>query len=579
MGFLSRLFGKKETSSQRSYREVVALGGQNSDWVLNSLSEDSDVWQNAYALTARVRDLFKTNTTYIKYRELLWANIFGEGGIMLRMKVMETENRVVYSADEKAALVKHEQRVNRVRAWAAAQTGNTTEQYRAFILADEIENRGIDSVLRGSASVSIGQPDIYANVTIENAYQQWKRAEYCDVRKRRPYNALCQLRLISAVRDGDHFIRHIRTPKVNKFGYALQLINAEWVDRFYNAQMPNGNVVIMGIEYKMSSWGLGEPVAFHFIKRQANDWQFSNGGMWNFGSGTLHERVDASEIIHYARPVDADATRPAPWVAATIPKARQLDQYELAEVIAARAGACKTGWLYSDMVPEGGFAGEPPSPTDASRSLNPVEPGGIQGLPFGVKYQGDDPKHPNGNFETFRKGMVRSLTAGMPGGDYNVLASDLENINFSAGRLGRLDTNETSMLIQRFDIDTAERPIFEAWLEMALITGAVPLPFAKYKKFDKPLFQGRRWKQVDEVKAVNAAALRVANNMSSLSRENADLSQDFEEIAFERAEEKMLLESLDLPFEQTCDPRATAADMAEEAVKPPVTPPPAKKQH
>jgi capsid protein len=104
---------------------------------------------------------------------------------------------------------------------------------------------------------------------------------------------------------------------------------------------------------------------------------------------------------------------------------------------------------------------------------------------------------------------------------------------------------------------------------MALITGALPLPLAKYKKFNKPVFQGRRWKQVDEVKAINAAALRVANNMSSLSRENADLSQDFEEIAFERAEEKMLLEELGLPFEQTCDPRAAAAEVMQEETEPP----------
>jgi len=555
----------------RGFREIASVGGGiNGDWPVSQVGDDADMWQNAWALTSRVRDLFRSNPLYQTYRETLWANVYGSEGIMLRSRVKEQEDRVVHSPEEKAAIRAHDARQDRVRSHFAARDGREfTPTSRAWI--------GTNGSSR--AQVKVGEPDIFARALIERRWAEWQRAEFCDVRGTRNYKTLRQLRLIAAVRDGDFFIRMIRDPAVNKFGFSLQLINAEWCDRFANCTLRNGNVVRMGIEYENNSWGLGKVVAYYFIKRQPKDWQFTFQNSLNFQSGKLHDRIEAREIVHYARAVDADATRPAPWVATTIPKARQLDQYELAEVIAARAGACKTGWLYSDMVPEGGFAGEPPSPTDASRSLNPVEPGGIQGLPFGVKYQGDDPKHPNGNFETFRKGMVRSLTAGMPGGDYNILASDLENINFSAGRLGRLDTNETSMLIQRFDIDTAERPIFEAWLEMALITGAVPLPFAKVKKFNKPVFQGRRWKQVDEVKAANAAALRVANNLSSLSRENADLSQDFEEIAFERAEEKMLLESLDLPFEQTCDPRATAADMAEEATEPPVTPPPAKKQH
>jgi capsid protein len=171
------------------------------------------------------------------------------------------------------------------------------------------------------------------------------------------YHVLRQLRLINGVRDGDIFIRHIRDPKLNEFGYSVQLISAEWCDRFYNDTLENGNVVIMGIEYQMNSWGLGKPVAYYFIKRQPRDWQFTSlwagFGVGSYSRGINRARIDALDIIHYARPVDADATRPAPWAASTMLKGRQLDQYELAEVIAAREAACKTGFYYSDILPEG----------------------------------------------------------------------------------------------------------------------------------------------------------------------------------------------------------------------------------
>ena len=379
------------------------------------------------------------------------------------------------------------------------------------------------------------------------------------------YGELRQLRLISGARDGDIFIRHVRDPKVNKFGYAQQFINSEWCDHFYNGVLPNGNEVRMGIEYPKMSWGLGKPVAYYFIKRQPQDWQFSIPGAFNFTSGNLHERIPAEEIIHYARYSDADSTRPAPWGASTIPKARQLDQYELAEVIAAREQACKTGFLTSTLVPEGGQEFQPPNPQGVT--LQDQVPGSTQGLPWGVDYKERNPTHPNGNFDTFRKGQLRSWCAGMPGADYNIIANDLEGINFSAGRLGRLDTNEMSKMIQRFDINRAERPTFEAWLEMSLITGAVPLPLAKFDKFNKPNFQGRRWAGVDEVKEATAAALRISNKMSSRSRECAEDGDDFEEIAFELAEEEMLLESLGLSSELSVEgvkPAQPAGDIADD---------------
>lgn len=546
----------------RGYREVTAVGGQNQDWSISMLGEDSDVWQNVWLLTSRVRDLFKTNPTFVKYREMLWSNVFGAKGIMLRMKIQEQADRVVYSADEKACLMKHEDRINRVRQWAEKKTGTEIECYRAFTLADRLDRTRFDDVLRGEAMVKVGSPDVYANTLVEARWKEWQRAGYCDVRQRRNYNTLRQLRLSNAVRDGDIFVRHIKTPGVNKFGYSLQLISAEWCDRFYNTILPNGNVVIMGIEYQMSSWGIGRPVAFYFIKRQPMDWQFSIPGAFNFASGAVHQRVNAEEIIHYARAVDAEGTRPAPWVASTIPASRQLDQAMIAEVIAWRESACKVGFLYSDILPEGGNGGVPIDPKTGLPRQS-LTPGETHALPWGVKYQAVDPTHPNSNVEQFRKSAGRSQSAGMPGADYNVLFNDLENINFSAGRLGRLDTNEMSMLLQEFDIETAERPIFESFLEMSLITGAIPLPLSKFDKFNKPVFQGRRWAQVDETKAVQAAALRVANKFSSRNRECADEGVDFEDNAFELAEEEMLLEQLGLSTETTAEPKAAPAPKSE----------------
>src|SRR4051812_42449112 len=90
------------TGNQRGLREVVALGGQNSDWPAVSNSADSQIWQNIFLLRMRMRDLWDTNPYFNKYRELLCANVLGENGIMLRCDIKETEDRIIHTPDEKA---------------------------------------------------------------------------------------------------------------------------------------------------------------------------------------------------------------------------------------------------------------------------------------------------------------------------------------------------------------------------------------------------------------------------------------------------------------------------------------------
>lgn len=525
--------GKAVSGLRRSYRDVIGAGGAFKDWLFSFISEDGDLRNNQNLLRDRSRSLFKEDAYFIKYTEEMWANVFGEDGIRLRMKIKETADRVVYAADEKAFLESNRKRMKRIRRHAERRSGG--------LPAGRFLRSYYD---RANATIQSGAIDLYACTLVENAYREWQRAEFCTMAGNLTYNQVRQLRLLSCARDGDFFLRMVRNPKVNKFGFSLQLINSEWCDFNLNvAQLENGNSIRMGVE--LDSWG--KRVAYHFIKRTAWDWQFSTPGLTS-GAAQGHERIEAADIIHYARLKYADSTRGAPWCAAVIRLARQLNRFEEAEVIAARVAACKMGFLESTVQPEGGMLDAPDpckKPPDWDQS-----PGGIQGLPFGVTFKEWNPNHPTQNFENFRKGILRSMCAGLPGADYNVIANDLENINFSAGRLGRLDTNEMWKLLQRFDIDVAERPIFEAWLEMALATGAIALPLAKFAKFNQPHFSGRRWAGVDPIKETQAAVLAIQNKLMSYTRWYDDNGWDLEQEWMQIAEEEMLAEELGIMLPQ-----------------------------
>lgn len=541
----------KPTPQTRNLSLNSAVGPRFSDWPIYAQTSDGDTFTNQYVIRQRSRDLFQLNPYFVSAASQTVGNTFGDTGMQLRMRIKETEDRVVYAPEEKWFLTAEERRRQKIYDWAAQKSGHRPFQFRLMERSADAE--------RGQATIQVGQPDLYACKVIQDAWAEWKEAQYCDVRGARDYNTLCQIRLVSAMRDGDHFIRMVRDPKVNKFGFALQHINAELCDYWFNTQLANGNVVRMGIEYQWHPWGLGKPVAYYFLRPQPMDWQWSQpgmaGGISNLG---MYDRIKAEEIIHYARYTANDSTRPWPWCVSVFPKAWQLDKFEEAEVVAARVSACKMAFLVSDLVPEGGLSqGAFPAdmlPDPKKQRMLSAEPGSLQGLDWGVKVQDWDPKHPSQNFENFRRGMVRSIASGMMGATYSGLANDYEGINFSAGKLERLNITEMWELIQAFDISTAERPIFEAWLEMALMTGAIPLPLAKWQKkyARKSFFQGRRWEGVQPDKDSISAAMDIANKLTSRTRVCMGRGIDFNENLLELAEEEMNIEALGM------DPMTTA---------------------
>lgn len=538
----------------RGFSEISAVGRQQSDWIMSGITDDADLQSNWFLLVQYSRDLFKMNPYMRKFRVDLIANVFGACGIILQMKIKEEIDRVVYAAEEKAWLEAKE------RSWKSWQARAKAIQKRKpsfdsmFCRDREFfarENVGQNGSTRAKAVVKAGQPDAYANNLIERAYKRWQLKQNCTVGQRHSYAQTRHQRLIMCARDGDVFIRLLRWTKGDKtapivdsdFGFAIQLISSEWVDHGINQLLDNGNYVKMGIEY--DKWGAA--VAYYVVKRQPNDWRhYSMAG--SRGGIDKCERVESRDMIHYCQFEDSESGRGAPWIASIMSKLRHLDKYSEAEVISARAEACKGGH-YEATVP--GVAPEDLADymekigENGKRLTDSVEPAMWKALPYGYTANAHDPKHPSGNFPAFKKEMIREVCAGA-GDQYNIMAGDLEGVNYSSMRAGALDIRELWMLTQEFDIETAEIPIFSAFLEMALANGAIPLPLTKLAKYNHPQFQGRRWPWVDPLKDAKADQQAIDSLLDSRTRICNENGKDFEEIIEEQAIEKILIEEAGL---------------------------------
>jgi len=207
--------------------------------------------------------------------------------------------------------------------------------------------------------------------------------------------------------DGGILFRKVVDPNINKFGFALQLMEVDMIDvnKTEAQQTPGGNRITMGVEKN----AYGKTTAFHILDRHPGDLLFGGQrGRW----GTT--RYNASEFIHYFVKERVTQCMGVPWIAPSMLRLQHLKEYELAELVAAREAAVKGGYFTSDRGDS--YAGEDEltigadGTTQTTGTYNDFETGQKDVLPPGMTFTPYDPQHPMQQYGDFvKKRSVRNF--------------------------------------------------------------------------------------------------------------------------------------------------------------------------
>jgi lambda family phage portal protein len=288
------------------------------------------------------------------------------------------------------------------------------------------------------------------------------------------------------------------------------------------------NEIRMGIE--VDEWG--RPVAYHINKKHPSD----------MGGSLLRERIPADQILHLYDPERISQTRGITWFHPCMFELRMLGGYVEAELVAARTGAAKMGFLkYTDA-----SAFEAPNP-DAKYRIE-AQPGVIEALPPGMDFQAWSPDHPASAFPAFIKAMLRFVASSL-GVSYNALAADLEGVNYSSMRSGLLIERDQWKMCQSVMKETLLQPIFENWISMALLSASLVLDSRDPSRFLAGKWEPRGWMWVDPLKDVQSSLLAIGAGLDSRDRVISEQGGDVEEIFEQLAEEKTLADKYGLDLE------------------------------
>lgn len=390
-----------------------------------------------------------------------------------------------------------------------------------------IKNNVIGSGIGLQAQVKTAGGNLMTRINdqIEEVFEEWCEKDTCDPAGKLCFADIERLAMGSIVENGEVLIRKVKQPfGQGRIPYALELIEADrLVDQWSAVRAANGNQIRMGVEQN----GWGRPVAYWLYPTHPGDYQFSS-----FVESALI-RVPAEEIIHLFLPERIGQTRGVPWFHATLKRLRNMQGYEEAEIIAARASASIVGIIETpdSLVPDNHELIEDGGRVEPELNMTP---GTFQQLAPGEKFNGFNPSRPNGALDPFMRYMLRAVATGI-GVSYESISRDYSRSNYSSSRLALLDDRDLWRVLQGWFIRNFRREVHRDWVDAAVLSGELSIPdyYTKPKKYWSVRFKPRGWSWIDPTKEVTAyktavrAGFMTVSDVISLTSEHTDAEDVF----------------------------------------------------
>ncbi len=374
-------------------------------------------------------------------------------------------------------------------------------------------------------------PDSVFKEEVQELWLEWKdEADFYGVND---FYGLQALICTSILEGGECFVR-FRITKSNEglvVPLQLQALESEHLDSSKNETLSNGNVIRSGIEFNKQ----GKRVAYHLFPFHPGDSDITGNND--------PIRIAASEILHIYKSLRIGQIRGVPWLSRVLLKLYELDQYDDAELVRKKTAALFAAFI-TRLDPEANLMGEDEPDADGL-SLAELEPGTVQLLEPGEDIKFSSPSDVGGSYDNFMRQQLRFIAMGM-GISYEQLTGDLTQVNFSSIRAGLIEFRRKCQMLQRhIMIFQLCRPVWNKWLQLAILSGAIDLPGDSRKHCRvKWIPQGFEW--VDPLKDQKANELAVRSGFTSRSEIVSRMGGDVEEIDREIASDNERADALGL---------------------------------
>lgn len=273
---------------------------------------------------------------------------------------------------------------------------------------------------------------------VEDIWRDWATSTMCDYDGRHDLKGLQRLIMDAVVESGEVLIRK-RYVADQDFPLQYQVLEADFLDAtFMKTPKNEGGYVIQGVEFNAD----GKRVGYHIYEAHPGSYEkIKNTFKSNF--------IPASEIIHIFRQERPGQVRGVPWMAPSMMRLKDLDDYEDAQLMKQKIAACFTAFV-QDISAEVDCEDTSTIDDDGQR----IQPALIEHLPPGKTITFANPPTVE-NYREFVSSQLRAISAGV-GISYESFTGDLSEVNFSSARMGwiemgrNIDAWRESLMINHF---------------------------------------------------------------------------------------------------------------------------------
>lgn len=356
------------------------------------------------------------------------------------------------------------------------------------------------------------------NTTIEELFKLWSRPKNCDVTQQQSFNEICQMIVRRKKVDGGIIVVMRYVDGI--IPLALQIYEVDDLDTMITPS--NTKRIINGIEYNEYN----RPIAYYLKRYDA------------YGNYTgTSERIDSQHVLFLYQKKRPSQLREMSELSSTLSRIRDMNQFMEAVSVKERVAAL-LAVLIKRMTPGGGPVGRGTSEKRSGYNGKMLSPGMIMELNPGDDVHVVQPPAQAANSAEFIR-LQQRLSGSSQGVSYEVSARDMSQVNYSSARQGLIEDQKTYSMQQQYLIDHFFIPIYEAFIEAAILAGKLSIKDFHTKKESylkhEWIAPGSKW--IDPLKEANANRVALETNQTTLAEIAGATGNDWRDIIDQRAKE------------------------------------------
>lgn len=349
--------------------------------------------------------------------------------------------------------------------------------------------RAVEAVTRHTIGEGI-QPaplgDLNTIKKIKDIWHDWAETTACDWYGKTNFYGLQELAMRAIVEGGDMLIvrRWVMPEEEGELPIKLQLLEGDQLDHTRNHPNEKG-IARLGVQYDNE----GRLIGYWLFDYHPGD------GIY-FSTKCESQFVDKSDVLHAFEVLRIGQCRGLPFGVAAFMKLGDFSDYEDAQLVKQKIAACFSAFVL----------GSEDKDTEPAEDL---EPGIIEHLSSGESIEFANPPSVS-DYDPYASRILQGIAAAY-GITYEMLTMDYSKVNFTSGRMAKIDVTANFKSWQyNMIVPQICDPIWKWFIKACLVTG----------KLSKPIGAGwtaPRVQQLDPVKETDAQVKRIKAGLSTVS--------------------------------------------------------------